>query len=55
MLRLARLEGDDEAIRYILTLLRYQRARRALRSIRPLRAVAVRARRRPGLASRLFR
>lgn len=55
MLRLARLEGDDEAIRYILTLLRYQRARRALRSIRPLRAVAVRARRRPGLANRLFR
>lgn len=54
MLRLARAAGDDEAIRYIQALLRYQRTRNALRSVKPLREVAVRARRRPGLAGRLF-
>ena len=55
MLRLARAAGDEEAIRYIQALLRYQRTRNALRSVKPLREVAVRARRRPGLAGRLFR
>jgi hypothetical protein len=54
MLRLARASGDDEAIRYIVALLRYQRVRGAVRRIKPLRAVAVRVRRRPGLARRLL-
>ena len=55
MLHLARAEGDDEAIRYIAAVLRHQRVRGTLRRVGPLRAVAVRARRRPGFASRLFR
>jgi hypothetical protein len=54
MLRLARASGDDEAIRYIVALLRYQRVRGAVRRIKPLRAAAVRVRRRPGFASRLL-
>jgi hypothetical protein len=54
MLRLARATGDDEAIRYIIALLRYQRVRGAVRGIKPLRAVAVRVRRRPGFARRLL-
>jgi hypothetical protein len=54
MLRLARASSDDEALRYIITLLRYQRMRSALRRVKPLRAVAVRVRRRPGFARRLF-
>ena len=54
MLPLARAEGDDEAIRYIAALLRHQRVRGALRRVGPLRAVAVRARRHPGFAARIF-
>ena len=54
MLPLAKAAGDDEAVQYIVTLLRYQRVRGAVRRIKPLRAVAVRVRRRPGLARRLL-
>lgn len=54
MLALAQAGGDDEAIRYITALLRYQRVRGALRRVAPLRAMAVRARRRPGMGRRLF-
>ena len=54
MLRLADVEDDDEAARYIAAVLRYQRVRDALRRLGPLHAAAVRARRRPGLARRLF-
>lgn len=54
MMRLARLADDDEAIRYISALLRYQRVRGTARRIAPLRAVAVRARRYPGLGRQLF-
>jgi hypothetical protein len=54
MLPLARAGEDEEAVRYISALLRYQRVRGALRRITPLRAMAVRARRRPGLGRLLF-
>jgi hypothetical protein len=54
MLRLARAEGDDEAVAYIVAVLNYQRVRGALRRVGPLREVAIRARRRPGWTSRLF-
>lgn len=46
--------GDDEAVRYISAVLRYQRVRAALRRVAPLRGIAVQWRRRPGLGRRLF-